>query len=1145
MLKTLWRTCKWVCLIVIVLVAAAGGYGFYLWKHSDELLHQAFMDAVHQWAPDAKVELGRVGVDWFGQVHVDDFSLTLPDETQPLVTLSQCIVDLDRDAFLERQEVIVQKVRLVRPHLSLERSADGKWNFQKLPPLPEGKKGALPACTIENAQVFARIAQNAEASSTVLLKNVAVALTPTAKRSVRFDVKLDADRVGRLAIEGKLNVDAKTGLLVGNLKGLTVNRELLNYVATFEPRVLESVAGIEQKLRDEMFAEPDPKASSPFSIRGIARQDWVDPARPRNPSPENSKGQALVPVSATTPVPNAIAHTIPVENLGGVDSILGLKLDLNLGFEVQLATPDEVPMCRLVCDIVGGEITNTALAFPMQNLAGKVEIGNGAIKVHRLTGNNGPTELTVQGEINQEEAGPTGRLNVALKNIACDDRLRRRLSLGFGKIYDAHHLVGFLDMEAVIASDGTGKWKPETFTVSANHCSAMHDVFPYRVDDAVGSIKQEGTDLLLDLHGFAGRQPISLSGRVRNPGPNAWIQLDIAVKDLPIDDQFLAACPPGLRKTITSMNLKGLVDGDWHLEKQPGSGPTFVPTLNGVLHDGSMNYTAFPYRVDDLSGKLGYDGKTWTFTDLKGVHGGARLRGAGRFSKVAGVGDLDRTVVTLDAPIDETLYQAVPASLKTLWAEFQPAGEIKHVETRVKWIENQPAVVSLPRIDISRGSCLIRRFPYQLTDIEAALEYIPGVPKKSPALLKIRNLEGRHDSALFVINPGEKSVVTMGDNGDWKVRLQTMSVRNLHPNNDLKQAVAPGLRSILAALNPDEPLDLEGMLELRGTSDVRYPMTAAWSLRSDLEGNQVQAGLTLDGVHGTVESTGTWDGVEAVVDGKLNLTLLKVFEKYELTDVRGPFHFRNGLLTLGSLTALEGRTDRNESQDEQVTAQFVDGLLKLSATTSTDEVPEYHVRVNFSHGQLQTFARKYLDNRDKLRGTIHGWTTINGRGSNKRSITGTGQIQISPAALYEVPVVVQLMNALNPQVSNSAAFNYALINFNLGQGRYAFDAIDLVGDTVQLRGQGEATFDGDVRLRFYSMLPYSMLPKTQLPFWVPVVPQVGDLLRNATREATKGWVVIEVKGKIDNPQTQIVPAGNFKGILNQLQPLPSQPGKIN
>lgn len=1144
MLSTLWKTCKWLFLICLVIFLGAGGYGFYLWKHSDKLLHQAFVDVVHSWAPDLKVELGRVAVDWFGHVHVEDLSLTLPGEPRPLISLGNCVVDLDRDAFLERQEVIVQKVRLIRPETNLIRYDDGTWNWQKLPPLPETKKGALPSCLVENAQIVVQLSMPNSQAGVVTLKNVGVVLTPTAKRSMQIESKLEVDRLGRLSLDGKVNVDAQTGAVTGTLKGLKVDRSLLEYVGAFEPKVLQAVAGIEQKLRDEMFGEPDPKASSPFSIRGIARSDWVDPSKAHLATAHADSGK-LIPVAATTVVPNAVAHSIPVENLGGEHSILGLNLDLNLGFEFSRANADEMPIGKLICEIVGGEVTNTALAFPIQNLAGRVELGDGLLTIHQLTGNNGPTELDIRGSVSQEPSGPTGRLGVKLKNIACDERLRRRLSVGFGKIYDANHLQGFLDMEAVIASDDSGKWKPESFTVSANHCSAMHDVFPYRVQDAVGTIKQVGTDLVIDLQGYAGRQPITLEGRVRNPGPDAWIQLDITVNDLPIDDNFIAACPLGLRKVIASMSLKGLVDGKWHLEKKPGVGQPFVPSLNGTLHDGSMLYSAFPYRVNELGGKLTFDGKTWTFKDLNGMHGGARLKAFGKYSKVSGVGDLDLTVVTQDAPIDETLYQAVPQSLKSLWPEFQPSGLIRHVETHVRWIENQPVVVALPRLEVTKAGCLIRRFPYELADIEASFEYVPGVPKKAPAQLKIKAFEGRHADALFVINPGERSSVTLGENGDWKVRLQTLSVRNLHPNQDLRRAVSPGLKTVLAAMNPEQPVDLEGMLELKGTADARYPMTAAWSIKADLAGNQIEAGLTLDDVHGSIESTGTWDGAVAVIDGELNLATLKVFEKYELTEIAGPFRYRNGILSGGSLLALEGRQESQADQERQVTAQFADGLLNLSATTTTDEQPQYHVRLNFSHGQLQTFAQRYLANRDKLRGTIHGWLNVNGQGSTRKAIVGTGQIQISPAALYEVPIIVQLLTALNPQASNSAAFNYALINFRINQARFAFDAIDLVGDSMQLRGRGEATFDGDIRLRFYSMLPYSMLPKTQLPVWVPVVTEVGNLVRNATREATKGWVVIEVNGKVDNPETQLVPAGNFKGILNNLQPLPSQPVRSN
>ena len=1155
MLSTLWKTFKWMTFILLLLVVAAGGAAVYFWKHSDELLRTKMLAAIHEFAPGAKAEVRRVRVDLLGHVHLDDFSLTLPGERTPFLVLPTMEVDLDRDAFIQRQEVIVRSVELIKPRIAVAREADGSWNWQKLPKFPEGSKGSLPECRIEDAVVVVKLAQ-AETVGTLSLSDVDLTLKPESKRSFELVGKIDVERIGQLKVAGKVNVDTQTGAIKGSLNGLRVGRELLDYVSTFEPRAAQTVAQIESRLREDFLKEPDLKNGSPFSIQGLARQDRM---RRGAKVATNGTTPIIMPTvtvaSATTPASKGVSHGILAEAIGAEASVLGLLADLNLTFEIARLQPGSTPDVKLVCDVVQGEITNTALAFPLQELTGQIELSPDKVTIRKLTAVNGPTEVDIRGEVARGENGPVGRVGLKMSNIACDQRLRDRLSVGFGKIYDAHHPRGFLDMQAIVATNAEGQWKPESFTVSANKCSVTHDVFPYPIEDAIGSIKQVGQgDLMIDMRGYAGRQPISLKGRVSNPGPSAWIVFDIDVANLPIDEKFINACPASLQNTVKAMNLKGLVDGHWHLEKPPGEGQPFKPDLEGFLHDGSMVYGVFPYRVDALGGKLDFDGTTWTFTDLKGVHGGAQLTANGAYTKPKGEkGDLQLTVVTQDAAMDSSLFEAVPQSLKNTWREFQMGGTIKKVVTEVHWPEGQAVVISLPEIEITKGRCLINRFPYEITDIEASYSYVPKalLPRQSAAanvvqsVLKVKSFEGRHDGSLLVVNPNG-GLVTMFENGDWKVRLDQFRARELKPNNDLKRAVTTGLKSVLATFDPDRGLDVKGLLELWGTSDPRYPMTAAWSIDTELSGSTVSAGLTFDDVHGHIRSRGKWDGTNAEVDGSIDLASLKVFEKYELNEIRGPFNLRNGELVFGSRVAVSGLTpDQVIDPLDQISAKFVQGMLTLNSVVNVEKQGDYHVRVNLSHGKLETFAARYLKDPAQLRGTMHGWLNLTGQGADIESLAGTGQLQISPAALYQLPVVLRVLEVLLPQAAKTSAFNYALCNFRMERGTFLFDAIDLVGEQFQLRGQGTASFEGDLNLRFYSMLPYSMLPTNRSKIWVPIITDVGNLVRQVTQEATKGWVVVEVTGKTDAPETNIVPAAKFdsaiKGILNSLRPLPLDP----
>jgi hypothetical protein len=148
---------------------------------------------------------------------------------------------------------------------------------------------------------------------------------------------------------------------------------------------------------------------------------------------------------------------------------------------------------------------------------------------------------------------------------------------------------------------------------------------------------------------------------------------------------------------------------------------------------------------------------------------------------------------------------------------------------------------------------------------------------------------------------------------------------------------------------------------------------------------------------------------------------------------------------------------------------------------------------------------------------MRGWVDLRGQGNSPSTITGKGQLQISPAELYELPIVVQLFDVLSLGPPQQTAFRYAQCDFQLANSRFRFNSIDLVGNSLQLRGRGEATFAGQVGLDFYSMLPQSRLP---IPFLQPLIAPL-----------TTGWVAVRVDGKANNPQARIRPAPVFDDAL--------------
>ena len=593
-MKTLVKTLLW----MIVLVVAGGYIGrkevLRAWHGRDAVLKREVVAALRKLLPDADVGFDKVKYDFGHEVVLTDFSLTPPGGDVPLVQLPETIVSFNRDALVERWKLPdaqdVQKIVIKSPRLEIVRGADGHWNWESLIPPPSQEKGSLPEIQIEDGTVVVRVEQAPGIPPGVLtLEHMDIELLPSGKRLFQITATSRCELTGGIKLQGRWHIDDQTGQLDGELTQITAGQELVGVAASFAPEIRTKLAEWEAKFLAVLSAPPEAQGGSPFAMPG------------------------------------------PAKTVGAADSILGLKATFNIAFRVSRPEPKTTPVFRVATKIVGGEITNPALPFALQELRGDLYADNDRFVVKELTAHNGATKLRVNGELAGREAGFPGKIEITVDDVVCDQRLRSRLSAGFGRIYDAHHPIGELNMHAFLVHEG-GRWRPEGLLVTAKDCSVNHEAFPYPIEHAFGSITQQGRDLIIDVRGLANGRPITLDGSVNNPGPDATILLNVRTSDLPIDKMFLNACNPQIRSAIQKMRLTGVIDGTVRLTKAPQQ--PFVPIIDAVLRNGAMNYDAFPYPIVGITGRLTAMGPNFQFKELLGRHGETVIAAEGAYSKL-------------------------------------------------------------------------------------------------------------------------------------------------------------------------------------------------------------------------------------------------------------------------------------------------------------------------------------------------------------------------------------------------------------------------------------------------------------------------------------------------------------------------------
>lgn len=1079
-------------LVLLVAVAAVIGRDYLLraWGQRDQFLKQQVVRKLEELFPQATIELDEVRYDFGHEVGLTGFTLRPQQHDLPIVNLPKVMVHINRDALIERQQLEVLKVVVQSPQLNVIRNHDGSWNWQALRPLSKQGGSSLPEVEIEDGTVRVVVEQAPGVpSGTLAFEHVDVQLVPSGKRQFRVRASSRCEHTGQIELLGRWHLDQNTGQFDGQFTEITVGQELLGLAASFAPSVKDRLHDWETKVWELLHSTTNSSAG--------------------NGAIATTGGQTSFAPNAGAGLPQ-LAPAIQTP-MGAADSIFGLRATCNLAFRISRPEPDIAPTFRVRMNIAHGEITNPILPFPLKELRGELSADNESFRIKSLTAHNGGTKLLIDGELKGRDAGFPGKFKIELRNLICDERVRSRMSAGFRRLVEQHHPSGDVDLDCFLVHDQDGRWRPEDLLVTANDCSIIHEAFAYPVHNVNGTIQQNDRELLIEMRGMAGDREVTLEGTITDPGPDATVVLDIRASEIPLDETFVKACRPEIQTVLRQLQLTGIMDGQVRLTKAPRQ--PMVPRIEAVLRGGSLNYSVFPYRVVGVSGRLTALGSFWQFKDITGKHGPAQLSAEGTFAKLPQKSELNLRVVAKSTPIDASLLQALPASLRRTLNEFSPTGTL-NLTTEVHWATGQPVNVQLPEVSLTDGSVRLRSLPYQLQNVQGQFTYLPG--ENGLPRLTIQSFSGRHGDLITAVKGYQK----FEPNGDWRAHFDEFSVENLTPNTELLDSLAqlPGLQQVFASLNANQSLRLNGIMDLRGTPDPQGPVTAAWDLDAYFSGGTIHTGLDFKDLRGKVSLRGNWDGENAhIPEGWVDLSSARILD-YTLNDVRGPFRVERGKLIFGAgdtrvraLGAIDPR--------EQLRARVFDGTITLDGEATLAAVPEYRVLMNLTDCQLSRFAALHAPKQRDLQGIANGWINLDGRGSSPADVQGRGKIQISPAKLLTVPVVLQLYRSLSLSPPAESTFNYALFDFDIRKAAFAFRQIFLESENISFRGKGTVTFTGDAKLEFISLMPRNQIP-------IPILHEIVG-------EATKGWVGIEVSGPLAQPRTRVKAAPLLDDTLKE------------
>jgi hypothetical protein len=773
------------------------------------------------------------------------------------------------------------------------------------------------------------------------------------------------------------------------------------------------------------------------------------------------------------------------------------------------------------------------LPFPVNELSADVAIEDGRLSIKTAQGSNGLTILRASGTIGLcDPASSPLNLEIRATDLELDQRLRDHTPAEYDELWDVFQPRGRVDATVSIVRGKAGEPVDLSATVLCRDVAAVYRHFQYPLDHLTGQLTLEKKMVTVNLQTLKGAQPVSLIGTIQNPGVDAVVRLEIQADAIPIDDALKSAMPPDVQKVVDQFSPSGVVKAHARVTRHPlpeykhrPEGQIAIDAEIDLAERCEMTWVGLPYPIRDLKGRLEIHPESWTFKNMRGSNGLAKIWASGSVVKTSENklpnGDyplkIDVKLIAENLPFSGELKDSLPAAWKKSWPTINPSGSCD-VDAEVHMAPGQPDhthIVIVPRPE-SNVRLEVMRSPQPPLDaggmIQLPMEDVHGRFVFDDGKVTMQDVNFRFRGAPVKFSRG---TVFLEDSGRFDLAVYELDVKDIRFDPDLRQKMPHLMAQFALRLDDGHTFRARGDLEIGWTGEPGVPAWCKWKkVLVVFDGNSVKTGIPLEHIQGQLDQVeGSSNGVSLDVKGFLRLESVSLLGQ-QITKVESPFSVESGVARLASV---QGR--------------FLGGdFLAEECAVTLDANPHYHAKLSIHKAQLQEYART-VSGRQSYQGYIDARIELNGLGSDVRMLHGTGDAHITQGNLGELPPVLRLAKVLpavvnmstmsdRPRISGKTAFDSADVVFSIAHGVTTFDPIKFTGNAFSLQGQGTMNPQGNLDLQLSVLWGRDQLH----------VPLLSDF----AREASTPILIVKVEGTPTYPQFDVKPLPLLNTLLQAL-----------
>jgi hypothetical protein len=746
-----------------------------------------------------------------------------------------------------------------------------------------------------------------------------------------------------------------------------------------------------------------------------------------------------------------------------------------------------------------GRFRHRQLPYLIEEVEGSLRCTDGRIPGLEIRARSGMATLHVTAEdVDWTQVSPRGncspaierlcrKLDVKIENLPITRDFFELLPQTYRSIYDEFLPSGALNITYALRREDQGP-PHKRMLIEPQGMRVTYAQFPYTVERLTGTLEQNSdgatTDLTrVNMVAYSGSRRIRIKGDVRGEKPNHSADLDIWGEDIPLDNHLLFAltvASPKCAALAQSFHPTGLANFHVHAHRTPET-DCYHNHYSITFHHASICYEPFPFRIDNISGVLEIQpDNSFEFRDFQGTHGNAVFSTRGRSVQREDGEYVHVNIGGRAVTLDDNLRTALPQELQRTWKSFNLAGRVDFDGTLTIPPQQPDGPKVKPALDLTvqaRG-CTIQPefFRYALTKLNGKIHYAQDT-------VELENLIASHAGTLVHVNRG---VVLLRPGGGFQADLTYLHATPLIVDADFLQALHEPLRKGLTALSVKGPLELHTRLYIDAPPGTE-PARLFWDGSVVFHDTSLRTGVPLEHVTGIIAARGWSNGNRLQwALGNLDVRQVSLFNQ-PLRNIRG------------EIIVSEDEPDVLKLPGLMI--DYFGGQIYGPVRIEFEPKVSYEVNLTAAQVRLEEFGRHNFGGTTQFTGQATARLYLRGDGTELSGLRGAGRLDVPSGKLYNLPLLLDLLKFLGLRLPDRTAFEEAHATFDIEGKRAHVHRLELYGNAISLRGQGDLNLDGsDLNLDFN--VDWARLGQI-LPASVRVIP----------REISNQLLKIEMRGR--------------------------------